>query len=62
MEFDNDLTESTVKVDLSSVLDKSGKEAEIEKASRIAGRVLSACFWWFSGVVSCWWLFQWGNS
>jgi len=54
--------EPTVKIDLSAVFSRTEKDAALERANRVAGRILLASFWWLAGVISCWWLFQWANS
>jgi len=48
--------EPTVKVDLSSVIEQTEKEAAMEKAYGIAWNVLSPVLWIAIGFAGCLWL------
>jgi len=46
----------TVKVDLSTILEQAEKEAALERANRIAGRILFPVIWMAIGFGGCLWL------
>jgi len=46
----------TVKVDLSTILEQAEKETALERANRIAGRILFPVIWMAIGFGGCLWL------